>query len=94
MTIKNSLQGLPYGGAKGGVKINPNNYSKSELERISRTFCKYMKKYIGPNLDIPAPDMGTNKPILIFSSLVCPNFEINKMTVVQIKIILKILNIL
>ena len=46
MTIKNSLQGLPYGGAKGGVKINPNNYSKGELERISRTFCKYMKKYI------------------------------------------------
>ena len=68
MTLKNSLQCLPYGGAKGGIKINPREYSKDELERISRTFCKYMKKYIGPNLDIPAPDMGTNSQIMDWMS--------------------------
>ena len=64
MTIKNSLQNLPYGGAKGGVRINPSKYSKSELEKISRTFSKYLNQYIGSNLDIPAPDMGTNSQIM------------------------------
>jgi len=64
MTIKNSLQGLPYGGAKGGVRINPNDYSNKELEKISRTYCRFLSKYIGPNTDIPAPDMGTNSQIM------------------------------
>ena len=60
MTLKNSLQQLPYGGAKGGIKMNPHDYSKKELERISRNFCKYLCNFIGPDIDIPAPDMGTN----------------------------------
>lgn len=64
MTIKNALQKLPYGGAKGGVKFEPRDYSQNELERISRTYCKYMFKYIGENTDIPAPDMGTNSKIM------------------------------
>ena len=64
MTLKNSLQCLPYGGAKGGVKINPRKYSKREIESISRTYCQYLKKFIGPNQDIPAPDMGTNSQIM------------------------------
>ena len=64
MTIKTSLQKLPFGGAKGGIKFNPSEYSESELERISRTYCKYIYKYIGENTDIPAPDMGTNSKIM------------------------------
>lgn len=64
MTLKNSLQNLPYGGAKGGVRINPNDYSQKELEKISRTFSRYLSKYIGSNVDIPAPDMGTNSQIM------------------------------
>ena len=64
MTLKNSLQNLPYGGAKGGIKMNPNDYSEKELEKISRNFCRYISKYIGPNEDIPAPDMGTNSKIM------------------------------
>ena len=64
MTMKNALQKLPYGGAKGGIKFEPRDYSENELERISRTYCKYMFKYIGENTDIPAPDMGTNSKIM------------------------------
>ena len=64
MTIKTSLQKLPFGGAKGGIKFNPSEYSENELERISRTYCKYIYKYIGDNTDIPAPDMGTNSKIM------------------------------
>ena len=60
MTIKTSLQKLPFGGAKGGVKFDKSKYSENEIEKISRTYCKYICKYIGENVDIPAPDMGTN----------------------------------
>ena len=41
MTLKTALQKIPFGGAKGGIKINPNNFSETELERISRNYCKY-----------------------------------------------------
>lgn len=64
MSMKCSLQKLPYGGAKGGIKINPYKYSKSELERISKGYSSYMFKYIGENRDIPAPDLGTNSQIM------------------------------
>jgi glutamate dehydrogenase (NAD(P)+) len=64
MSLKCSLQKLPYGGAKGGIKINPYEYSKSELERISKGYSSYMFKYIGENRDIPAPDLGTNSQIM------------------------------
>lgn len=64
MTIKTSLQKLPFGGAKGGIKFDPSKYSTTEIERISRTYCKYIYKYIGDNTDIPAPDMGTNSKIM------------------------------
>tara|TARA_R100001163_G_C5068360_1_gene208494 strand:+ start:10838 stop:12133 length:1296 start_codon:yes stop_codon:yes gene_type:complete len=60
MTFKCSLQKLPFGGAKGGIKFNPREYNQSELERISKGFCRAMYKYIGQDKDIPAPDMGTN----------------------------------
>jgi len=60
MTLKCSLVGLPFGGAKGGVKFTPNDFSNDELERITRRFIHALGNNIGPNFDIPAPDMGTN----------------------------------
>ncbi|MHA7944190.1 Glu/Leu/Phe/Val family dehydrogenase [Formosa sp. 3Alg 14/1] len=60
MTWKTSLAGLPYGGAKGGIKINPKLYSQTELERITRRFTYALGDNIGPEHDIPAPDVNTN----------------------------------
>ncbi|MGJ8548672.1 Glu/Leu/Phe/Val family dehydrogenase [Winogradskyella wichelsiae] len=60
MTWKTSLAGLPYGGAKGGIKIDPSLYSQSELERITRRFTFALADNIGPEHDIPAPDVNTN----------------------------------
>lgn len=60
MTWKCALLGIPYGGAKGGIAINPKNYSINELERISRRYISELIKDIGPSVDIPAPDMGTS----------------------------------
>lgn len=60
MTWKTSLAGLPYGGAKGGIQINPRNYSDGELERITRRFAYALGDNIGPEYDIPAPDVNTN----------------------------------
>lgn len=60
MTWKTSLAGLPYGGAKGGIQLDPTKYSNSELERITRRFTYALGDNIGPELDIPAPDLNTN----------------------------------
>jgi glutamate dehydrogenase (NAD(P)+) len=60
MTWKCSLAGLPYGGGKGGVKFNPKDYDIEDLERITRRFTHALGTNIGPEYDIPAPDMGTN----------------------------------
>ena len=60
MTWKTSLAGLPYGGAKGGIQIDPRNYSDAELERITRRFTYALGENIGPEHDIPAPDVNTN----------------------------------
>lgn len=60
MTWKTSLAGLPYGGGKGGIQIDPSKYSKSELERITRRFTFALADNIGPEHDIPAPDVNTN----------------------------------
>lgn len=60
MTWKCALLGIPYGGGKGGIAINPKNYSATELERISRRYISELIKDIGPSVDIPAPDMGTS----------------------------------
>ncbi len=61
MTWKSSLAGLPYGGAKGGIQIDPRNYSLGELERITRRFTFSLGDNIGPEYDIPAPDVNTNE---------------------------------
>lgn len=60
MTWKTSLAGLPYGGGKGGIKIDPSKYSEAELERITRRFTFALADNIGPEHDIPAPDVNTN----------------------------------
>ncbi|MBX2977732.1 MAG: Glu/Leu/Phe/Val dehydrogenase [Flavobacteriales bacterium] len=64
MTWKTALAGLPYGGGKGGVEINPKLYSQGELERITRRFTYALGDNIGPDLDIPAPDVNTNPQIM------------------------------
>ncbi len=61
MTWKTALAGLPYGGAKGGIKIDPRNYSLGELERITRRFTYALGDNISPEHDIPAPDVNTNE---------------------------------
>jgi glutamate dehydrogenase/leucine dehydrogenase len=60
MTWKCALLGIPYGGAKGGIAIDPSKYSVGELERITRRYTSELIKDIGPAVDIPAPDMGTS----------------------------------
>lgn len=60
MTWKTSLAGLPYGGAKGGIQLDPSKYSQDELQRITRRFTYALGDNIGPELDIPAPDVNTN----------------------------------
>lgn len=60
MTWKTSLAGLPYGGAKGGIQMDPKKYSQTELERITRRFTFALGDNIGPEHDIPAPDVNTN----------------------------------
>lgn len=60
MTFKNSLLNLPLGGAKGGVQCDPNELSKKEMEALSRGFATELKTIIGPDKDIPAPDVGTD----------------------------------
>ncbi len=64
MSWKTSLVGLPYGGAKGGVIVNPSLLSEGELERLSRRYMQELIPFIGPHIDVPAPDVGTNEKIM------------------------------
>ncbi len=61
MTIKNAALNLPYGGAKGGIRLDPRAHSRDELERITRRYTSEIGVIIGPGKDIPAPDVGTNE---------------------------------
>lgn len=63
MTFKLQIAEVPYGGAKGGVQIDPKKFSKAELERITRAYTVelYKKGFIGPQRDCLGPDMGTNE---------------------------------
>ncbi|MFD1514536.1 glutamate dehydrogenase GdhB [Halomarina rubra] len=60
MTWKCAVMDIPFGGAKGGVVVNPKELSDGETERLTRRFAQEIRDVIGPNRDIPAPDMGTN----------------------------------
>lgn len=64
MTLKNALHRLPYGGAKGGVAINPQNYSDRELYIVSQKYVQRFAADLGPTHDIPAPDVGTNEKVM------------------------------
>lgn len=64
MTIKNAALNLPYGGAKGGVRVDPRQLSDGELERLTRRYTSEIGIIIGPEKDIPAPDMNTNERVM------------------------------
>ena len=64
MTWKTSLMGIPYGGAKGAVAVDPRALSPRELEELSRGYVRAVAQYIGPDKDVPAPDVGTNAQIM------------------------------
>jgi glutamate dehydrogenase (NAD(P)+) len=64
MTWKCALSGIPFGGAKGGVICDPKNLSVSELERLSRAYIRAIGKFIGPKIDVPAPDVYTTPQIM------------------------------
>ncbi|HEY6725336.1 MAG TPA: Glu/Leu/Phe/Val dehydrogenase [Polyangiaceae bacterium] len=67
MTWKCALMNLPFGGAKGGIKFNPRVVSADELQRITRRFVHALGSNIGPDYDIPAPDMGTNSQTMAWA---------------------------
>ncbi|MCA9264477.1 MAG: glutamate dehydrogenase [Planctomycetales bacterium] len=64
MTWKTALVNLPYGGAKGGIAVDPRSLSRRELQRVTRVFVDQIHDFIGPDKDIPAPDLGTNSEIM------------------------------
>jgi glutamate dehydrogenase (NAD(P)+) len=61
MTFKCALVGLPLGGAKGGIKVDPNQLSRQELQGLTRRYAMEIGPFVGPDKDIPAPDIGTDK---------------------------------
>lgn len=75
MTWKTAIAGLPYGGGKGGIQLDPKKYSKAELERITRRFTYALGDNIGPDYDIPAPDVNTNAQIMAW---IADTFASNK----------------
>ncbi|HEX2058793.1 MAG TPA: Glu/Leu/Phe/Val dehydrogenase [Actinomycetota bacterium] len=64
MTWKCAIAGIPFGGAKGGVAVDPRTLSRGELERMTRRYASEILPFIGPERDIPAPDMNTNEEIM------------------------------
>ena len=64
MTIKNAVIDVPFGGGKGGIQIDPKKLSAKELERLTRQFTRELVYNIGPNIDVPAPDVNTNAQIM------------------------------
>ncbi len=67
MTWKTALMNLPYGGAKGGVSVDPEALSPGELERLTRRYITEIAPIIGPERDIPAPDVGTNEQVMAWA---------------------------
>jgi glutamate dehydrogenase (NAD(P)+) len=66
MTWKTAIAEIPYGGAKGGIRIDPFNFSKEEIEHLTLRYVYKFKRFMGPFLDIPAPDVGTNMEIMAY----------------------------
>jgi len=61
MTLKNALHDVPFGGCKGGILLDPRDYSEKELHLISKKYVQYFSDILGPDKDIPAPDMGSGE---------------------------------
>ena len=66
MSWKSALHDIPFGGGKGGIKFSPRLHSKAELERITRRYTHALGQNIGPEFDIPAPDVGTNAQTMVW----------------------------
>lgn len=64
MTMKNAVIDVPFGGGKGGIEIDPKTLSEGELERLTRAFTRALAPHIGPEKDVPAPDVGTNGAVM------------------------------
>ncbi len=64
MSVKNAAVNVPYGGAKGGIRVDPRKLSRGELERLTRRYTSEIGIIIGPNTDIPAPDVNTNEQVM------------------------------
>jgi glutamate dehydrogenase (NAD(P)+) len=64
MMIKNSVMGLPYGGGKGGITVDPTKLSRTEKQNLTRRYTSEIGSFIGPTKDIPAPDVGTDGHLL------------------------------
>ena len=64
MTWKTAIVGIPFGGAKGGINVDPHQVDQAELQTISRSFLSKIEKVLGPTRDIPAPDVGTNAQVV------------------------------
>lgn len=64
MAIKTAVVGIPFGGGKGGITVDPKRLSQSELERLTRAFARALSRDIGPDKDIPAPDLNTTPQIM------------------------------
>lgn len=64
MSVKNAAVNVPYGGAKGGIRVDPRKLSRGELERVTRRYTSEIGIIIGPNTDIPAPDVNTNEQVM------------------------------
>src|SRR5918999_734591 len=75
MTWKCAIANIPFGGAKGGVRMNPKEHSRGEIERMTRRYASEILPLIGPERDIPAPDMNTNEEIMAW---IMDTYSINK----------------
>jgi glutamate dehydrogenase/leucine dehydrogenase len=64
MTWKCAIVGIPFGGAKGGVRVDPTKLSRAEIQRVTRRYTAEIIDFIGPDKDIPAPDMGTDEQVM------------------------------
>src|SRR4030095_2500969 len=64
MSVKNAAVNVPYGGAKGGIRVDPRNLSQAELQRLTRRYTSEINIIIGPTKAIPAPDVNTNEQIM------------------------------
>jgi glutamate dehydrogenase/leucine dehydrogenase len=64
MTMKNAVIDVPFGGGKGGIAVDPKELSKGELERLTRSFARALSPVVGPEMDVPAPDVNTNGTIM------------------------------